>query len=194
MAMTSNVITSAGFAVGLGILIVQHARWFGVAALTKGSGGGAPGGPAAVDAGGGKRDPVQLVLLWAGIAFGTLMVACPAGFLGAVAGFLRWGGNGIGGTVMSAMTGHDAPTVAAAAAPPLDGNGAVVVTVLVIVYWLLRKQIPKPVKQKMRAGIWCGALLAIGTGTFAYIGNAVIPATNNLGAHLLGGLVHGTFV
>ena len=198
MNLTTNVITSAGFAFGIVLLLVQHARWWGVAALVKGGGGGAaalakPGAPAA-DTGGGKRDPVQLVLLWVGIAFGTLMVACPAGMLGAAAGFLRWGGNGIGGTVMSTLTGHDATTIAAASAPTLDDYGAIMVTILVGVYWLLRKQIPKPIKQKMRAGIWCGALLSIGTGVFASIGNLVIPATNQLGADLLGGLAHGHFV
>jgi hypothetical protein len=199
--MTSNVITSAGFALGVVILLVQHARWWGVTALLKTSGGGtAPtvgkkGAPAApADTGGGKRDPVQLALLWLGIAFGTLMVACPAGLLGTAAGFLRWGGNGIGGTLMSGLTGHDAATVATASVPILDDNGAIIVTILVGVYWLLRKHIPKPIKAKMRAGIWCGALLGIGTGVFASIGNAVIPATNQLGAQLLGGLVHGTFV
>jgi hypothetical protein len=197
--MTSNVITSAGFALGIVILLVQHARWWGVTALIKSGGGAAApaskkGAPAPADTGGGKRDPVQLALLWLGIAFGTLMVACPAGLLGTVAGFLRWGGNGIGGTIMSGLTGHDAATVGTASVPTLDDNGAIVVTIVVGLYWLLRKGIPKPVKQKMRAGIWCGALLGIGTGVFASIGNAVIPATNNLGAQLLGSLVHGTFL
>jgi hypothetical protein len=192
MNVTSNVVTSAGFALGLGILLVQHARWWGVQALFKSGGGAAAPGGAPAAAAGGKRDPMQLAILWFGIAFGTLMVACPAGLLGTLAGFLRWGGNGIGGTVMSAMTGRQSSALATASAPPLTDQGAIIVTILVIVGWLLRKQLPKPVKSKMLAGVWCGSLLAISTGVFAEIGNAVIPGTNALGAQLFGGLVHGT--
>lgn len=193
--MTSDTISSAGLALGIALLVVEHVRWW-----RGGGGAAAPAAPVGKKGGGGApaagraRDPWALVPLWCGIAFGALMVACPAGLLGTSAGVLRWSGNGISGTVMSAMTGQTAQTVATASAPALTANGALVVTLLVIVLWLLRKQFAKVIKAKFKRGVWAGTLLSIGSGVFAYIGTTVIPATNNLGDHLIGGLVHGTFV
>lgn len=193
--LTSNTLTSAGLAVGLALLAVEHITWWrggsgGAAAATGGKGKG-KGAPAAAPAGK-ARDPQALVPFWSGVAFGTLMVACPAGLLGTAAGFLRWGGNGIGGLVMSWMTGTNASAIASAGAPALDQYGALVVTALVIVLWLLRKKVPKITKGRFKKGIFVGVLLAIGTGVFAYIGNAVIPGANEFGAWALNGLVHGT--
>ncbi|MDX2623834.1 hypothetical protein PV356_30725 [Streptomyces sp. WI03-5b] len=188
--MTSTTLTSAGLAVGIGLLAVEHYTWW------RGSGGGAAvagkkGGPA--ESGGKARDPKALVPFWFGVAFGTLMVACPAGLLGYGAGILRWGGNGAGGLVMSWMTGQDATTIANAAAPRIDGNGALVVTVLVIVLYLLRKKFAKIAKGRFWKGVLVGVLVAIGTGIFAVIGNMVVPGVNDIGAWCTGVVVHSDF-
>lgn len=179
---TSTALTGAGLAIGLALLVVQHARWW------KTGGGGAVAG------GGGSRDPKALIPFWSGISFGTLMVACPAGLLGVAAGALRWGGNSLGDFVMSTMTGQRSTVVAAASAPRLDGNGALIVTALVITLWLLRKQFAKVAKSGFKAGVWSGTLLTIGTGTFAIIGNFIVPTVNSAGAQLLGKVVHGTIL
>ncbi len=193
--MTSTTLTSAGLAVGLGLLATEHVRWW-----RGGGGGGAPAGGgkkgkgAPVEAAGKARDPKALIPFWFGISFGTLMVACPAGLLGTAAGVLRWGGNKIGDTIMSVFTGQSSKVIAQAHAPALDGNGALVVTALVIALFLLRKTFAKLNKGKFKKGVWCGTLLAIGTGTFALIGQLVVPGANDLGAWALDGLVHGTLV
>ncbi|MFF6940451.1 hypothetical protein [Streptomyces lavendulae] len=178
---SSAALTGAGLAVGLALLAVEHWRWWKT--------GGNP-----ATAGGGGRDPRALVPFWSGIAFGTLMVACPAGLLGTASGAMRWGGNALGDLLMSTLTGQRSSVVATAAAPQLNADGALIVTAIVIVLWLLRKQIAKVAKRGFKSGVWTGTLLAIGTGTFALIGNLVVPNVNSLGAMLLGKVVHGTFL
>ncbi|MFD6531566.1 hypothetical protein [Streptomyces sp. NPDC060184] len=185
--MSSATITSAGLAVGLALLAAEHVTWWRGA--TASGGGGKKGAPA--EGGAKARDPQALIPFWFGVAFGTLAVACPAGLLGAGAGVLRWGGNGIGGTVMSWMTGQSAPTVATGSAPSLDGYGALVVTALVIVLWLLRAKFGKATKGKWKKGVFVGVLIAIGTGIFAMVGNLVVPGANEIGAWALDGLIHG---
>lgn len=191
--ITSDSISSAGLALGIALLVAEHYTWYRGAAAPAGGGGGKKGGAPAAPAGK-ALDPKALLPFWSGIVFGTLMVACPAGLLGTAAGVLRWGGNGISGTVMSALTGQDPQDVAAASAPALDTNGALVVTLVVLVLWLLRKKFGKPVKGKFKKGMWAGALLGIGSGVFAMIGQLVIPGANSIGGQIIGGLVHGTFV
>jgi hypothetical protein len=184
--MATDAVTTAGFALGLGLLTVEHVRWW------RGSGGTAvaSGGPG----GGTARDPKVLIPFWFGYVSAALAVACPAGMLGHSMGVLRWGGNGVGGWVMSTMTGKSATTVAQASAPALDEYGAIVVTTLVIVLWALRKQFSKLVKGKWWRGVLAGALLTIGTGTFAMVGNMAVPGANDLGHYLLDGLVHKVIV
>ncbi|MER6607364.1 hypothetical protein ABT282_15980 [Streptomyces sp. NPDC000927] len=179
--MTSFTLTSAGLAVGIGLLAVEHVTWW------RGSGGGK--GAAAAEGGGKAKDPMELIPTWFGIAFGTLMVACPAGLLGYTSGFLRWGGNGIGGLIMSWMTGTDAQTIANSSAPRLDHGGALVVTVLVISLWMLRKKFPKATRGKFKKGVFIGVLLAIGTGIFAMIGDLVVPGANDLGGWALNAIL-----
>lgn len=182
--MTSYTVTSAGLAVGVGLLAVEHVTWWRGGGGAATAAGAAPGGKA--------KDPKLLIPTWFGIAFGTLMVACPAGLLGYTSGVLRWGGNGIGGLVMSWMTGQNASTVAASSTPRIDGNGALVVTVLCIVLFLMRKKFPKDTKGKFKKGVLIGVLLAIGTGVFAVIGDLVAPGANSLGAWAMSSLIHGT--
>lgn len=181
--LTTNTLTTAGLAVGVGLLAVEHVRWW------RGGGGAAAAGPGG---GGAAKDPKALIPFWFGVSFGTLAVACPAGMLGASAGFLRWGGNGIGGWVMSTMTGQSAGPIAQASAPSLDQYGAIVVTALVIVLFLLRKTFGKPPKGRWWRGVWAGTLLAISTGTFAMIGDLVVPGVNDIGSWAIEGLVRGT--
>lgn len=178
---TTGAITSAGLAVGIALLAAEHIQWW------RGGGGAAAagGGP-----GGAAKDPKQLIPFWFGIAFGTLAVACPAGMLGTGAGIFQWGGNGVGGFVMDLMTGQKANTVATASVPALDGNGALVVTVLVFVLIAMRKKIAKVAKGRFWKGVLAGTLLAIGTGTFAMIGDVVVPGANELGAWALGAIVN----
>lgn len=180
--MTTNAVTTAGFAVGLGLMIVEHVRWWRGGGGTAAA-GGAPGGKA--------KDPKELIPWWFGYAFAHLAVACPAGMLGAGSGLLRWGGNGAGGWLMSSMTGQHATTVAQASVPHLDQYGALVVTAVVLVLWMLRKQFTKLIKGKWWRGLTSGTLLAIGTGTFAMVGNMVVPGANDLGAWSISSLVHG---
>ncbi|MFF9088628.1 hypothetical protein ACF1BE_19790 [Streptomyces sp. NPDC014991] len=183
---TAGTLSTAGLAVGVGLLAVEHVRWW------RGGGGAAAagGGPG----GGGAKDPKVLIPFWFGVTFGTLAVACPAGMLGTGAGVLRWGGNGLGGWVMSTMTGQHATAVASASAPALDQYGAGIVTALVLVLWSLRKTFAKALKGKWWRGVWAGTLLAIGTGTFAMVGDLVVPSTNELGAWLVNGIVHGSLL
>ncbi|MGW2261432.1 hypothetical protein ACWCXE_27060 [Streptomyces sp. NPDC001780] len=179
--MTSYTLTSAGLALGIGLLAVEHVIWWR----------GGKGKSKDDDGGGKAKDPQELIPTWFGVAFGTLMVACPAGLLGYASGVLRWGGNGVGGTVMSWATGVDAQTVSNASAPRLDHGGALVVTALVITLFLLRKKFPKPTKGKFKKGLFVGVLLAIGTGVFAIIGDLVVPGANELGAWALSSIVKG---
>lgn len=92
---------------------------------------------------------------------------------------------------MDWMTGQHAAPIASASAPALNGSGALVVTVLVFVLFVLRKKFAKVIKGRFKKGVLAGALLTIGTGLFAYIGNMVIPGANNLGDMIIQGVVHG---
>ncbi|MFF9002632.1 hypothetical protein ACF1GW_35585 [Streptomyces achromogenes] len=181
---TSGTVTTAGFAVGLALLGVEHYRWYKV-------GGGAAAGAAG---GGSSRDPKALIPFWFGIVCGILMVACPAGFLGTAAGFLRWGTNGAGGMAMGWLTGKDGSTLASASAPGLDGYGAVVITALTMALWWLRKSIAKAVKGKWKKGVLTGCVLCISTGTAAIIAQQVVSSTNQLGHFVLGQIATGTLV
>ncbi|MEU8886719.1 hypothetical protein [Streptomyces sp. NPDC048442] len=178
--MTSATVTTAGLVLGMGLFAAEHLTWWrgggGAAAA-----GGAPGSKA--------KDPKELLPFWSGITSGTLMVGCPAGILGYLAGFLRWGGNGLGGLIQNWTTGTTAPSIATAAAPRIDGYGAVVVTVAVIVLWCMRKKFPKPNKSRFKKGVFVGVLLALGTGLFAVIGDLVIPGANSLGEWALSSII-----
>jgi hypothetical protein len=177
---TTSSVTTAGFALALGLLGADLWRWW------KGSKGStAPGGPGgAGGAGGTARDPKELVPIAFGIVFGILMVGCPSGFLGESGSFLRWGGNGAGGAIMGFLTGQSGTVFATAAAPRLDGYGAVIVTALAIGLWLVRKQVPKVPKGKWKKGVFIGAMLCISTGTAAVVAQTVIGSTNSLGHQL----------
>lgn len=185
---TTTSVTTAGFALGVALLAVEHWRWY------KGGSGGAKAGgpPGAMTAGGGAaRDPKALIPYWFGIVFGILMVACPSGMLGTAANVLRWGGNGAGGMVMSLATGQRASAIATAAAPTLDGYGGAVVTALVLALWWQRKQVAKLVKGKWWKGVLTGCLLCISTGTAAIIAQVVVGNTNHLGHAVFNTLTQG---
>lgn len=187
---TSGTVTTAGFAVGLALLGAEHWRWYKTGGAAS-RGGGKKGTPAPT---GGGRDPKQLIPYWFGIICGILMVACPAGALGSIAGILRWGGNGAGGMAMGWLTGQSGTTLASASAPGLDSYGALVVTALTIGLWLLRKQIAKAVKGKWKKGLLTGCLLCISTGTAAVIAQQVVGSTNQLGHFVIGNLATGTLM
>jgi hypothetical protein len=101
---TTAGITTAGFALALGLLGAELWRWYKGGSGSGGS--GKKGAPA--EAAGPARDPKTLIPLAFGIVFGILMVGCPSGFLGHAAGFLRWGGNG-GHPVARPQAGPQAP-------------------------------------------------------------------------------------
>ncbi|MFF5451860.1 hypothetical protein ACFY40_11545 [Streptomyces sp. NPDC012950] len=182
---TSTTITAAGLAVAIALIGNELYRWWK---------GGTGGAPAAAGGGGGGRNPKALIPFGSGIGFGTLMVACPAGLLGTGAGFLRWGGNSFGDFLMRSFTGQTSTTIASGAAPALDGNGALVVTAIVLLLILLRKAFAKVAKGKFWKGVLTGTLIGIGTGVFAVVGQLVIPSVNTLGAQLLGAVVNGVLV
>lgn len=186
----TGTITTAGFALAVGMLGAELWRWY------KGGGGGGgkgqKGAPSDAPAAGPARDPKALIPLALGIVCGILMVGCPSGALGKIAGILRWGGNGVGGTIMSTLTGQTGTTLAQAAAPSLDGYGACVVTALFIALWLLRKQIPKLPKGKWKKGVFIGIMLCVSTGTAALVAQTVIGNTNSIGRYVFDTVAHGT--
>ena len=186
---TTASITTAGFALAVGMLGSELWRWY------KGGGGAAaaaPKGKGAPPGGGAARDPKALIPLALGVTCGILMVACPSGLLGGFAGILRWGGNGAGGLVMSTLTGQHGAAFAQAAAPSLDGAGATVVTALFIALWLLRKQIQKLPKGKWKKGVFIGVMLCMSTGTAAVIAQVVVGNTNGLGHYIFDTAAHAT--
>ncbi|MYR45070.1 hypothetical protein [Streptomyces sp. SID5910] len=179
---TTGTVTTAGFALGLALLAAEHWRWY-----KTGGGAAAAAGRGAAPAATNSRNPKALIPYWFGITCGILAVACPAGLLGTGTSVLRWGGNGVGGWIMSTMTGQRASTMASAAAPGLNSYGAIVVTALVIALWTLRKNIAKAVKGKWWKGVFTGALLCISTGTAAFIAVQVVGGANGLGEFVLQG-------
>lgn len=188
---TATGVTSAGFALGLAILAVEHWRWFKGGAGGGGGGGKKGGGDAPA---GPSRDPKALIPYWAGFVFGVLMVACPAGLLGTAANVLRWGGNGVGGWVMSTMTGQRATPLAQAGAPGLDQYGATVVTVMVLVLFWQRKKVAKLVKAGWKKGMFSGVLLCITTGSAAVLAQTIVGGTNDIGQFLFTTVTTGTLV
>lgn len=189
-------LTLGGLVVGVFLLTWELWQWWrggssapAAPAAPRGKGKGAA--PAAAPAGR-SRDPKALLPFAGGLMFGSLCVACPAGLLGTFSGILRSLGNAGGGAVMEHATGQSPAVIAQGAAPVLDSYGAFIVTVallLVIVAW---KKLSKVIKGKFRNGVWCGTLLAITTGVFAIIGQMAVPSANQLGATLVGAVIHGT--
>ncbi|GHH30154.1 hypothetical protein [Streptomyces rubradiris] len=178
----TSTVTTAGFALALGLLGAELWQWW-----KGGSGGGGKGKAGApAEAGGPARDPKALIPLVFGIVFGILMVGCPSGALGKAGSVLRWGGNGAGGAIMGFVTGQDGAEFAQATAPRLDEYGAVLVTALVIALWIVRKKIPKLPKGKWKKGVFIGLMLCISTGTAALVAQTVIGGTNDLGRQAFG--------
>lgn len=184
---TTTTISTAGFALGLALLATELWRWH------KGGGGaGAKAGPGAAPGGG--RDPKALLPLGFGIVCGILMIACPAGILGTLAEFLRWGGNSVGDVAMKWLTGAPSQTLGTAATPRIDGYGAIVVAALFFVLFLLRKTFAKLIKGKWWKGVLVGVLLCVSTGTAAVIAQQVVEGVNGLGAWAINGIAKGTIV
>lgn len=182
---TTTTISTAGFALGLALLGTELWRWH------KGGRGGAGKGKGD-DAGGAARDPKALIPLGFGIVCGILMIACPAGLLGTLAGFLRWGGNSLGDVAMKWLTGTPSQTLGTAATPRIDGYGAIVVAAVTVSLIMLRKSIAKAVKGKWWKGVLIGVLLCVSTGTAALIAQQVVAGANTIGAWAIGGLAKGT--
>jgi hypothetical protein len=183
---TTATISTAGFALGLALLGTELWRWH------KG-GGGAKAGPG-VPGGGAARDPKALIPLAFGIVCGILMIACPAGLLGTLASFLRWGGNSVGDVAMKWLTGTPSQTLGTAATPRIDGYGAIVVAALAASLFFLRKQIAKAVRGKWWKGVLVGVLLCVSTGTAALVAQQVVEGANGLGAWAINGIAKGTIV
>jgi hypothetical protein len=184
---TTTTISTAGFALGLALLGAELWRWH-----KGGKGGGGKG--KGDDSGGAARDPKALIPLGFGLVCGILMIACPAGLLGTLAGFLRWGGNSVGDLAMKWLTGTPSQTLGTAATPRIDGYGAIVVTAVVVSLWVLRKSIGKAVRGKWWKGVLIGCLLCVSTGTAALIAQQVVEGANGIGAWAIGGLAKGTIV
>ncbi|MFJ3021469.1 hypothetical protein ACIPH4_11025 [Streptomyces tendae] len=184
---TTTTISTAGFALGLALLGAELWRWH------KGGKGGGPKGKGD-DGGGAARDPKALIPLGFGLVCGILMIACPAGLLGTLAGFLRWGGNSVGDLAMKWLTGTPSQTLGTAATPRIDGYGAIVVTAVAVALWVLRKSIGKAVRGKWWKGVLIGCLLCVSTGTAALIAQQVVEGANGIGAWAIGGIAKGTIV
>ena len=186
---TTTTISTAGFALGLALLGVELWRWHKGGA---GGGGGGKGGKGAPPvAAGPAKDPKALVPLGFGIVCGVLMIACPAGILGTLAGFLRWGGNSVGDLGMKWLTGTPSQTLGTAATPRIDSYGAIVVAALAVSLWLLRKSIAKATKGKWWKGVLIGCLLCVSTGTAALIADQIVQGANGLGQLTIGTIAEG---
>ncbi|WPP30022.1 hypothetical protein [Streptomyces sp. CL7] len=183
---TTATISTAGFALGLALLGTELWRWH------KGGRGGGKG--KGDDAGGAARDPKALIPLLFGIVCGILMIACPAGLLGTLAGLLRWGGNSVGDVAMKWLTGTPSQTLGTAATPRIDGYGAIVVSAVFFVLFLLRKTFAKLVKGKWWKGVLVGVLLCVSTGTAALIAQQIVEGANGLGAWAINGIAKGEIV
>jgi hypothetical protein len=189
---SATAVTSAGFALGLALLGIEHYRWYrgsSAPAAAPAGKGKAPAAPAAK-----SLDPKAMIAYWFGMTCGILMVACPAGILGTITDVFRWGGNGLGGMAMSWLTGQQGTPLAQGGAPTVDGLGAVLVTALFVALFLLRKAVPKAARGKWWKGVFTSSLLCITTGTAAVIAAGVVGGTNDLSAYLLGAVVHGSIV
>lgn len=180
---TTTTISTAGFALGLALLGAELWRWH------KGSGGGKGKGD---DGGGPAKDPKALIPLGFGIVCGILMIACPAGLLGGLAGLLRFGGNSVGDLAMHWLTGTRSTALGTAATPRIDDKGAVVVTAVFVVLWLMRKSFAKLIKGKWKKGLLVGILLSVSTGMAAVVAQQIVDGANGLGAWALTGLATAT--
>jgi hypothetical protein len=186
---TAIGVTTAGFALGLGLLGAEHWRWYRGAAAPAASGKG-KGGPA--PAASKSLDPKVMIPLWFGMTCGILMVACPGGLLGTISEVFRWAGNGVGGMVMSWLTGQHGAPLAQGGAPQVDGFGAVLVTALFIALFALRKVLPKERRGKWWKGVFIASLLCITTGTAALVSEAVVSSTNEAARMILEAATNGT--
>lgn len=173
---TTTTISTAGFALGLALLGTELWRWH--------KGGKGKGD----DGGGAAKDPKALIPLGSGIICGVLMIACPAGLLGFLADFLRWGGNGVGDITMKWLTGAQSAALGTAATPRIDGYGAVVVTALFLSLWFMRKSFAKLVKGRWKKGVLVGVLLSVSTGVAAIVAGQIVEGANGLGLWALQGL------
>jgi hypothetical protein len=178
---TTSSITTAGFALGMALLGAELWRWH--------KGGKGKGGD---DGGGAAKDPKALIPLGFGMTCGILMIACPAGLLGGLAGLLRLGGNTVGDLAMNWLTGARSSTLGTAATPRIDQYGAIVVTAVVLVLWLMRKTFAKAIKGKWKKGVLIGILLSVSTGMAAVVAQQVVDGANGIGAWAITGLATGT--
>lgn len=192
----TQTLTLGGLAVGVFLLVGELWLWWrgggGSSAAPAAPRGKGKGAPAAAPAGR-SRDPKALLPFAGGIMFGSLCVACPAGLLGTFSGVLRSLGNAGGGAVMKRATGQAPTTIAQGAAPKLDSFGAFIVTVALLLVIVLWKKLGKAIQGKFKKGVWCGTLLAVTTGVFAIFGQMAVPGANQLGAQLIGAVMHGTY-
>ncbi|MFM9629391.1 hypothetical protein ACKI10_17410 [Streptomyces galilaeus] len=182
---TTTTISTAGFALGLALLGSELWRWH------KGGAGKGKGGKGD-DGGGAAKDPKALIPLGFGMICGILMIACPAGLLGGLAGLLRFGGNTVGDMAMHWLTGARSNTLGTAAAPRIDQYGAIVVTAAVVVLWLLRKTFAKAIRGKWKKGVLIGILLSVSTGVAAIVAQQVVDGANGIGAWAITGIATGT--
>ncbi|MFF9215603.1 hypothetical protein [Streptomyces viridosporus] len=183
---TTTTISTAGFALGLALLGTELWRWHKGGSGAKSAGPGAPGGAA--------RDPKALLPLGFGIVCGILMIACPAGLLGTLASFLRWGGNSVGDWAMRGLTGAQSTTLGTAATPRIDDKGSMVVAALFCVLFLLRKTFAKLIKGRWWKGVLVGVLLCVSTGTAALVAQQIIEGVNGIGAWAINGIAKGEIV
>ncbi|WP_086765369.1 hypothetical protein [Streptomyces bobili] len=182
---TTTTISTAGFALGLALLGAELWRWH------KGGAGGGKGGKGD-DRGSAAKDPKALIPLGFGMICGILMLACPAGLFGGLAGLLRFGGNTVGDLAMHWLTGARSNTLGTAATPRIDQYGAIVVTATVIVLWLLRKTFAKAIRGKWKKGVLIGVLLSVSTGVAAIVAQQIVDGANGLGAWAITGIATGT--
>ncbi|HEY6114867.1 MAG TPA: hypothetical protein VI172_02815 [Candidatus Dormibacteraeota bacterium] len=181
---TTATISTAGFALGLALLGTELWRWH------KGSKGGGKG--KGDDGGGAAKDPKALIPLGFGIVCGILMIACPAGLLGGLAGLLRFGGNSVGDLAMHWLTGTRSTALGTAATPRIDDKGAIVVTIVFLILLALRKTFTKLIKGKWWKGVLVGVLLCVSTGMAALLAQQIVDGANGLGAWALTGLATAT--
>jgi hypothetical protein len=121
-----------------------------------------------------------------GLTIGMLAISCPGGIIGTIAAKVLGLSNTLGDKALTTGTGAAATAVTRHAATQITPAGGVVTLLLIAAVVILRKTLPKPARQQLLAGLWCGVTLGLSSGAAGLTGSVLIPAANQLGAALSG--------
>jgi hypothetical protein len=123
-----------------------------------------------------------------GLAVGMLAISCPGGLAGTGAGKILGLSNAIGDKLLSAGVGGHTTAATRHAAQIMDQYGALVVLLLLVAAFIVRKSLPKPQRRQLGYGAWCGCTIGLSAGAAGITGAVLVPLAEQLG-HALGGAV-----